>query len=576
MSHQPESSKRPSAMPDRAEKRLKSIDEKELLLNSDDDFYAASDIDDINYEFVDSESDSESEDEDSQLQVKQNNEAVNEELISFNQLAATCWSTDFSSIKKIPFTRTNTLLVPAPNNPRDYFNLFVSEDYLQKIVDCSNRYAENLKNLSNQFQSRITQWKSLTLEELKIFIGLLLHTSSAKIVDYWKIHRLYKSVFPQYMSRNRFQLILRCLYFVDVQKNADHIDKCKLAIDNFNNVMESIYYPCKNLSVGESMILWRGRLIFPQYIKGRRHKYGIKLFALAEPNGTILKAYVLASTVDVISGRGHTEKIVENLLEGKLNVGHAVFMEKKFNSYGLAAKLLEQNTYCTGTLSKKRNDNPNCIFAKKLKKGDNVSQCHNGVHVGKWKDRKEINYISTEFPNKMQEVITRHGTMRTKPVAIINYNKNMSGIDLQDQILSYYPCKREALRWYTKIFIHTLMMSLLNARVLYNKYSNQKSMTLYDFREKIIETYLPEITSDVQTTQKGCENQDQHKLTKIEKAKPRCLSNGKTVNATSRKDCRNCYKNKKRLNTTTECKKCPGSPPLCFDCFFELHNCTAK
>lgn len=610
MSDQPGSSKRLGTMLDHAKKHLKSIKVEELLLDSDDDCYTGSDIDDINYEFVDSESDLESEeDEDSQLQVKQNNEVINEEQIFFNQISVcpvfpsssvmpfartssppqgpldqgscavskTCWSTDFSSMREIPFIRKNALLVPAPNNPRDYFDLFVGKDYLQKIVDCTNRYAESLKHSSNQIQSRITQWKSLTLEELKIFIGLLLHTSTAKmnrIVDYWKSHRLYKSVFPQYMSRNRFQIILRCLYFE--HSNADRMDKCKLIIDNFNNVMECIYYPGKNLSLDVSMILWRGRRIFHQYLSDKRHKYGIKLYALAEPNGIILKVHVFASTLDVIAGKGHTEKIVEKLLEGKLNVGHAVFMDSFYNSYDLAAKLLEQNTYCTFALNKKHRGNLNNIITKKLKKGENVSQCCNGIHIGKWKDKREINYISTEFPDKMQEVTIRRGTVAVKPAAIINYNKHMCGVDLHDQMLSYYPCERKTLRWYMKIFIHTLMISLINARLLYNKYSNQKSMTLYDFREKIIESFLPEITSDPQTVRKTHVQRDQHRLTKITKVKPRCLSTGKIVNATSRKDCRNCYKNKKRVNTTTECKNCPGSPPLCFDCFFELHDCTAK
>ncbi|XP_014484873.1 PREDICTED: piggyBac transposable element-derived protein 4-like isoform X2 [Dinoponera quadriceps] len=460
MSDQSGPSKRLSAMPDHARKRLKSIEVEELLLDSDDDFYAGSDIDDINYEFIDSESDSESEeDEASQLQFC---DAICNNCVTTTcppdqpsrAVSKTCWSTDFSSMREIPFIRTNALLVPAPNNPRDYFDLFVSEDYLQNIADCSNRYAENLKNSSNQVQSRITQWKSLTLEELKIFIGLLLHTSTTKmnrVVDYWKIHRLYKSVFPQYMSRNRFQIILRCLHFVDEQNNADRMDKCKLVIDNFNNVMECIYYPGKNLSLDESMILWRGRLIFRQNIKRKRHKYGIKLYVLAEPNGIILKVHVFASTLDVTAGKGHTKKIVDKLLEGKLNAGHAVFMDSFYNSYGLAAKLLEQNTYCTGTLNKKHKDNPNSIITKKLKKGENVSQCRNGVHIGKWKDKREINYISTEFPDEMQEVITRRGTVATKPAAIINYNKNMSGVDLQDQMLSYYPCERKTLRCWKKL-----------------------------------------------------------------------------------------------------------------------------
>ena len=74
------------------------------------------------------------------------------------------------------------------------------------------------------------------------------------------------------MSRNRFQVILRCLHFIDKQDNAKHMDKCKLIIDNFHNVIECIYYPGKNLFLDKLMNLFRSQLIFCQYIKRKRHK----------------------------------------------------------------------------------------------------------------------------------------------------------------------------------------------------------------------------------------------------------------------------------------------------------------
>ncbi|XP_011136852.1 uncharacterized protein LOC105181649 isoform X2 [Harpegnathos saltator] len=55
MSDKPGPSKRLSSMPDRAKKRLKSTDVEELLLDSDDDIYAGSDVDDRDYDFGDSE-----------------------------------------------------------------------------------------------------------------------------------------------------------------------------------------------------------------------------------------------------------------------------------------------------------------------------------------------------------------------------------------------------------------------------------------------------------------------------------------------------------------------------------------
>lgn len=78
-----------------------------------------------------------------------------------------------------------------------------------------------------------------------------------------------------------------------------------------------------------------------------------------------------------------------------------------------------------------------------------------------------------------------------KPRTIIKYNKYMSGIDHQDQLLSYYPCERRTIRWYKKLFIHTIRLLMLNALKLYNAYSRDNKMPLYNFRFFIINWLLP-------------------------------------------------------------------------------------
>ncbi|CAG5052086.1 unnamed protein product [Parnassius apollo] len=136
-------------------------------------------------------------------------------------------------------------------------------------------------------------------------------------------------------------------------------------------------------------------------------------------------------TMDETSGPGHTEKIVEKLLQNNLDSGHAVFMDN-------------------------------------------------------------------------------FGIVVLKPLAVLQYNQNMSVVDLQDQMLSYVNS-----RWYVKIFIHVIMMSMLNARQLYNKFSGKPSLSLYDFREKVIESFLPERQVEPQVSQQSKKN----RLTKIEKSK---------------------------------------------------------
>ncbi|XP_045459223.1 piggyBac transposable element-derived protein 4-like [Melitaea cinxia] len=335
--------------------------------------------------------------------------------------------------------------------------------------------------------------------------------------------------------------------------------------------MKSIYSPGKQLSLDESMVLWRGRLLFRQYIKNKRFKYGIKLYVLAEPDGTVLKYQVYAGANDETSGQGHASKIVFKLLEERLDRGHHVYMDNYYNSYGLALKLLDRQTYCTGTIRKNRKDNPVEIGTIPLKKGENKSLFSNGVHIGKWRDKRYVLYLSTEHDDEMLETTSKRGSVVLKPSAIVHYNNFMSGIDLQDQMLSYYPIQRKTLRWYKKLFIHMLQMSLSNAWHLYNKYSSVDKLNLYDFRLKLLERLLP----DPNEINRRQVLKKKHVLTKIEKTRTRIKRIGRIEKETTevvRKECRGCRALKKRVQTIYECKQCEGSPGFCTKCFSEQHS----
>ncbi|KAF2900453.1 hypothetical protein ILUMI_05733, partial [Ignelater luminosus] len=68
------------------------------------------------------------------------------------------------------------------------------------------------------------------------------------------------------LGRDRFMLIMRCLHFAqnpgeNDQRPSDRLFKIRPLVDYFNNKMLETYYPDKNLSLDESMMLWRGRLM---------------------------------------------------------------------------------------------------------------------------------------------------------------------------------------------------------------------------------------------------------------------------------------------------------------------------
>lgn len=489
--------------------------------------------------------------------------------------------TKTGALKQFTFKKNQQLLVPVPGRgrPIDFFNLIIDDTFLSQIVEQTNDYAVQVfLSIETYSKSRITNWKHLTVPELKIFIGLLLHTGTIQLTrvnDYWKTDPLFNiPIFRKHMSRNRFLLILRYLHFTSANTRADdRLGKIRSVVDFFNTKMNSLYYPGKELSLDESMVLWRGRLLFKQYIQNKRHKYGIKLYMLTEPDGLVLKFRVYQGSSDEYSGTGHTTKVVMHLLEEKLGQGHAVYLDNFYNSVDLATRLLENDTYCTGTLRSDRKHNPQDVMKAKLKRGENESRFSNGIHIGKWKDKRDVNYISTEFGNETGIFKNKRGKETEKPKAILNYNNYMSGIDRQDQMLSYYPCNRKTIRWYKKLFIHVLQMSLTNAHYLHRKYSGGHRLRFYDFRLEVIGDLLgPSDDVLVHPPNQKKNPNARHCLSKIEKTMNE-LKKGRTESKrVSRKECRTCRKNKIRKQTTFECKECPGNPGFCVKCFEDFHK----
>ena len=60
----------------------------------------------------------------------------------------------------------------------------------------------------------------------------------------------------------------------------DRLRKIRFLLNHLKNTTAEVYTPDKDLSLDESMMLWRGRLVFRQYIKTKGHKYGVKILRI--------------------------------------------------------------------------------------------------------------------------------------------------------------------------------------------------------------------------------------------------------------------------------------------------------
>ena len=90
------------------------------------------------------------------------------------------------------------------------------------------------------------------------------------------------------MSRNRFQLLLRFVHFADNESLQDSEDpkhhKVKMLVQMLVQNFKTFQDPGEDIVINETMIPYRGRLSFKQYIPGKAHNYGVKLFKLTDPS----------------------------------------------------------------------------------------------------------------------------------------------------------------------------------------------------------------------------------------------------------------------------------------------------
>ena len=129
------------------------------------------------------------------------------------------------------------------------------------------------------------------MDEMKVFCGLLVLMAinrKPEIALYWSEDSLlHTPVFPAVMARDRFLLLMHCWHFVNnelapdrTDENYDRLCKLRLLIESLSTTFESVYTPDISLSLDEALVLWKGRLIFRQYIPLKWARFCMKLLSM--------------------------------------------------------------------------------------------------------------------------------------------------------------------------------------------------------------------------------------------------------------------------------------------------------
>ena len=173
--------------------------------------------------------------------------------------------------------------------------------------------------------------------------------------------------------------------------NQDRLFKLKPLLDILKERFSSVYMPDSITSTDESMLPRRGSLLFKQYIPGKAHKYGVKMYKLAAINGYVWNYLIYTGEQDLTAGIGQTQTIVMKLLDDLYGCNRTVVADNFFISISLAKYLLKHDTYLIETLRSNRVGSGSKVREENLSRGEVYGlQNKDGIELIRWKDKNDV------------------------------------------------------------------------------------------------------------------------------------------------------------------------------------------
>ena len=483
------------------------------------------------------------------------------------------------------FTATPGIQVPLPNEPSagDFMKLFLTDQLFDLLVTQTNLYASQYKrnNPNLPRHSQANYWFDTTRNEMKKFLALTLLMGIVKkpeLSDYWSTNALLKgSVFNSVMPRNRYQTILRFLHFADNSQfdpndpERDRLYKVRPLVDHLVSKFKSTYIPEKEISVDEELLLWKGRLVFKQYIPLKRARFRIKMFSLCENSGYLWNSYVYlgkepdrhATDRQLVNRLGLSGAVIPRLMENLLDKGYHVYVDNWYTSEALFTYLSEHDTAACGTARKNRLKLPATFTTPNLPKGEHRFRRHENMLAIRFNDKKEIYFLSTI--HKANVINTRkrdrHGNVVRKLQLVDDYNKYMGGVDRNDEMIGTYSCMRKSMKWTKKVAFHFIEEGLLNAHILYAKEGGRKP--LLRFKLECINFLLAASASEPSAPTASDRFSGRHFPELIPPTQSK---------QHPQKRCIVCTSNKKRKESRYQCGDCAHKPGLCPAPCFKIYH----
>ena len=406
-------------------------------------------------------------------------------------------------------------ILPEDARAVEFFKLIWTEEMWQHLVTETNRYATQERTLHPP-PPFAAKWTEVDMPTMKAFIGLCFTMGILKLPskgDYWrtsnKLCQVFKTNFNHIMPRDRYTQIWRYLHLNnrDAQPPAvpDKLGKLRWFITFLNSKFTDLYVPYGYVTIDESMVKFKGRLSFRQYLPSKPIKWGIKIWTLAESTTGYISRFQTYTGKEADQGKGLSHRVVTELMQEFQHKYFRLFIDNFYTGTGLLNELRMRGIYACGTIRSNRKGLPVELLPKnihlnkheyRVAQKEDLSFCH-------WMDTKPVLVLSNfHHPEDLGVVSRRSGQAQQRQVRVPrmlqDYQTHMKGVDLADQMLGYYMIQHRSRKWWRRIFFYLMMASAHNAYILAKDSNPQHAKDEWPHFQDFIEEIVEDLIGDVQ------------------------------------------------------------------------------
>jgi hypothetical protein len=136
----------------------------------------------------------------------------------------------------------------------------------------------------------------MTIPEMYLFISIVLqmgYDQEDRLKDYWStLEQFFMAFYRNTMKQDRFLHILRFLHFSDnknkpdkTDENYDRLWKKRTVFDKLSDAYAKYYSPTEHLAIDKIIVMFKGRVVFKQYIPKKHKRFGINIYKLCGSKG---------------------------------------------------------------------------------------------------------------------------------------------------------------------------------------------------------------------------------------------------------------------------------------------------